>query len=43
MWREARLAFTDSLAALNCSVVPAHPWINGLGQPSILAVRASTH
>lgn len=32
MWREARLAFTDSLAALNCSVVPAHPWINGLGQ-----------
>lgn len=32
MWREARLAFTDSLAALNCSIVPAHPWINGLGQ-----------
>lgn len=32
MWREARLAFTDSLKALNCSVVPAHPWINGLGQ-----------
>ncbi|EKR5654866.1 hypothetical protein ACQYRI_14660 [Salmonella enterica] len=32
MWREARLAFTDSLAALNCSIVPAHPWIYGLGQ-----------
>ncbi|EMF9951044.1 hypothetical protein V3Y93_004551, partial [Salmonella enterica subsp. enterica serovar Anatum] len=32
MWREARLAFTDSLAALDCSVVPAHPWIHGLGQ-----------
>ncbi|HHK9582533.1 TPA: hypothetical protein ACQZIS_003679 [Citrobacter braakii] len=32
MWREARLAFTDSLTALQCSVVPAHPWINGLGQ-----------
>lgn len=31
MWREARLAFTDSLAALDCSVVPAHPWIHGLG------------
>lgn len=32
MWREARLVFTDSLAALNCSIVPAHPWIYGLGQ-----------
>ncbi|EFU0262467.1 hypothetical protein LQ376_004286 [Salmonella enterica subsp. enterica serovar Saintpaul] len=32
MWREARLAFTDSLAALDCSVVPAQPWIHGLGQ-----------
>jgi hypothetical protein len=32
MWREARLAFTDSVAALNCSVVPAHPWVYGLGQ-----------
>ncbi|EDY1998338.1 hypothetical protein GTD56_004898 [Salmonella enterica subsp. diarizonae] len=31
MWREARLAFTDSLAALNCSVVPAHPWVPELG------------
>lgn len=32
MWREAKLAFTDSVAALNCSVVPAHPWVYGLGQ-----------
>ena len=32
MWRDARLAFTDSLAALSCSIVPAHPWIHGLGQ-----------
>ena len=32
MWREARLAFTDSVSAINCSVVPAHPWIYGLGQ-----------
>ncbi|MCV5824770.1 hypothetical protein OFN33_30410, partial [Escherichia coli] len=32
MWREARLAFTDSVAASNCSIVPAHPWIYGLGQ-----------
>ncbi|EBB3994481.1 hypothetical protein CG542_17525 [Salmonella enterica] len=32
MWREARLALTDSLTALNCSVVPAHPWVPELGQ-----------
>lgn len=32
MWREAQLAFTDSLSALNCSIVPAHPWVYGLGQ-----------
>ena len=32
MWREAQLAFTDSLASLNCSIVPAHPWVYGLGQ-----------
>ncbi|GDX05721.1 hypothetical protein [Buttiauxella sp. A111] len=32
MWREAKVAFSDSLAALNCSIVPAHPWIYGLGQ-----------
>ncbi|WP_444878145.1 hypothetical protein [Citrobacter koseri] len=32
MWREARLAFDDSVAALNCSIVPAHPWVYGLGQ-----------
>ncbi|MGV4282553.1 hypothetical protein [Citrobacter freundii] len=32
MWREARLAFTDAVAAVNCTVVPAHPWVYGLGQ-----------
>ncbi|HAT7566275.1 hypothetical protein I5398_17450 [Citrobacter freundii] len=32
MWREAHLAFDDSVAALNCSIVPAHPWVYGLGQ-----------
>lgn len=32
MWREARLALTDSVTALNCSMVPVHPWIYGLGQ-----------
>lgn len=32
MWRECRLAFTDSMMATRCSVIPAHPWIYGLGQ-----------
>lgn len=32
MWREAKLAFSDSVAAISCTVVPAHPWIYGLGQ-----------
>lgn len=32
MWREAVLAFPDKLAAVDCSIVPAHPWIYGLGQ-----------
>lgn len=32
MWREARLAFSDSLANVNCSLIPAHPWVHGLGQ-----------
>lgn len=32
MWREAKIAFPDALSALNCSIVPAHPWVYGLGQ-----------
>lgn len=32
MWREAKIAFTDSLSSLDCSIVPAHPWVYGLGQ-----------
>lgn len=32
MWHEARLALTDAVTALNCSMVPVHPWIYGLGQ-----------
>lgn len=32
MWREAQIAFSDSVTGLNCSVIPAHPWIYGLGQ-----------
>lgn len=32
MWREVRLAFSDSLTAVNCSIIPAHPWIYGVGQ-----------
>ncbi|MGL9773697.1 MAG: hypothetical protein ACR5LG_06615 [Sodalis sp. (in: enterobacteria)] len=32
MWCEAKLAFTDSVGALECSVISAHPWVYGLGQ-----------
>ncbi|MGR7213094.1 hypothetical protein ACYDHR_03435 [Klebsiella aerogenes] len=32
MWREVRLAFTDAVGAINCSIVPAHPWMYGVGQ-----------
>lgn len=32
MWREARLAFSDSVASVDCSIIPAHPWVYGLGQ-----------
>ena len=32
MWREAVLAFPDEMAAMTCSIVPAHPWVYGLGQ-----------
>jgi hypothetical protein len=41
MWRKARLAFADGVAALRCSVVPAHPWIYGLGQPAETGVYLS--
>lgn len=32
MWRKAVLAFPDDMGAITCSIVPAHPWIYGLGQ-----------
>jgi len=32
VWREARLAFSDAVAAADCSIIPAHPWVYGLGQ-----------
>ncbi|MEA3725903.1 hypothetical protein VBL11_21630 [Enterobacter cloacae] len=32
MWREAKLAFSDAFAALDCAIVPAHPWLYGVGQ-----------
>lgn len=31
-WREADLIFSGALPALSCSMVPAHPYIYGLGQ-----------
>lgn len=32
MWRKADIAFSDTAAALSCSIVAAHPWVYGLGQ-----------
>ncbi|ELY2525591.1 hypothetical protein [Cronobacter sakazakii] len=32
MWREARLAFSDAFSSLSCAIVPAHPWLYGVGQ-----------
>ena len=32
MWRDARLAFSDPVTVINCSIVAAHPWVYGLGQ-----------
>lgn len=32
MWRESVIKIADDMAALACSIVPAHPWIYGLGQ-----------
>lgn len=31
MWREAVLKIPDELRPLECSIVPAHPWVYGLG------------
>ena len=41
MWRKATLAFSDGMAALSCSIVPAHPWIYGLGQAAETGVYLS--
>ncbi|MGD8163377.1 hypothetical protein [Pantoea sp. FN0307] len=41
MWRKAKIAFTDEMAALSCSIVPAHPWIYGLGQSAETGVYLS--
>lgn len=41
MWRRARLAFADEMAALSCSIVPAHPWVYGLGQAAETGVYLS--
>lgn len=32
MWREARLVCTESVDAIKCAIVAAHPWVYGLGQ-----------
>lgn len=32
MWRESIISIADDMAALSCSIIPAHPWVYGLGQ-----------
>lgn len=32
MWRESVIKIADDMAALSCSIIPAHPWVYGLGQ-----------
>ncbi|EIM5733815.1 hypothetical protein LNQ04_001860 [Salmonella enterica] len=32
MWRESVVKIADDMVALACSIVPAHPWVYGLGQ-----------
>ncbi|EJT8336865.1 hypothetical protein N3363_001310 [Salmonella enterica] len=32
MWRESVVNIADDMGALACSIVPAHPWVYGLGQ-----------
>lgn len=32
MWRNSILRIVDNMAPLSCAIVPAHPWVYGLGQ-----------
>ncbi|KVK24148.1 hypothetical protein MX050_00930 [Enterobacter hormaechei subsp. steigerwaltii] len=32
MWRNSVLKIADDMAPLSCAVIPAHPWVYGLGQ-----------
>lgn len=32
MWRDSILKIADDMAPLACSIIPAHPWVYGLGQ-----------
>ncbi|WP_409310210.1 hypothetical protein [Pectobacterium sp. B1J-3] len=32
MWRDAIIRFPSEISAINCAIVPVHPWIYGVGQ-----------
>ncbi|EMP2222990.1 hypothetical protein RJO47_001776 [Enterobacter hormaechei] len=32
MWQESVIKIADDMASLSCSIIPAHPWVYGLGQ-----------
>lgn len=32
MWRDSIIRIAEDMSALSCSIIPAHPWVYGLGQ-----------
>lgn len=32
MWQDSIIRIADDMAALDCAIIPAHPWVYGLGQ-----------
>jgi len=41
MWREADLKFSAAVTGATCAIVPAHPWVYGLGQETANGVYLS--
>ncbi|CNF55803.1 phage-like protein [Yersinia bercovieri] len=33
MWRKATLSIPGNMAAVNCAMLPVHPWVYGVGRP----------
>lgn len=41
MWQESIIQIADDMAQLSCAIVPAHPWVYGLGQSADSGVYLS--